>query len=126
VLINKKEIGLNLVEVKVKICKLEGQKQIGSCLENHSLSTMQVFVILAVMIMVFITIAALYRLYIHLKMKTEIKSEVDRTLEQYYRYIDTFQETGGTRAGKKDVKPRENARKLNDDLEEENKGRGNF
>lgn len=58
---------------------------------------MQVFVILSVMILVFITIAALYRLYIHLKMKTEIKSEVDRTLEQYYRYIDTFQETDGKR-----------------------------
>jgi hypothetical protein len=70
------------------------------------------------MILIFITIAALYRLYIHLKMKTEIKSEVDRTLEQYYRYIDTFQETDGKKMGKKDVKPRENARRLNDELEE--------
>lgn len=69
----------------------------GSCVQSHTLSTMQVFVILSVMILVFITIAALYRLYIHLKMKTEIKSEVDRTLEQYYRYIDTFQETDGKR-----------------------------
>jgi hypothetical protein len=67
------------------------------------------------MIVIFVTIAALYRLYIHLKMKTEIKSEVDRTLEQYYRYIDTFQETEGKRTIKKDVKP---ARRLNDELEE--------
>lgn len=39
------------------------------------------------MFVVFVGVAALYRLYIYISMRREIKGEVDKTLEQYYRYI---------------------------------------
>lgn len=39
--------------------------------------------------------AGVYRLYIKMKMKTQIKTEVDKTLEQYYRYIETFEGNNG-------------------------------
>jgi hypothetical protein len=50
---------------------------------------------------VFIAVAALYRLYIHISMRKEIKSEVDKTLEQYYRYIETFQGADGEISSKR-------------------------
>jgi predicted Holliday junction resolvase-like endonuclease len=52
-------------------------------------------IIVSVIVVVFIAVAALYRLYIHISMRKEIKSEVDKTLEQYYRYIETFQSADG-------------------------------
>jgi hypothetical protein len=46
-------------------------------------------------LIIFVAIAAGYRFYMHIRMKKEIKSEVDKTLEQYYRYMDTFQGKNG-------------------------------
>lgn len=60
---------------------MEGENPTTDCINKKSgLSTNQILIILLMIIGVFVLIAAIYRLYIHLKMKREIKSEVDKTL----------------------------------------------
>lgn len=63
-------------------------------------------IILAVMLALFIAVGTLYRLYMHIRMRREIKGEVDKTLEQYYRYIETFEEdnSGNRKKNKKEKK----------------------
>lgn len=61
---------------------------------------------MAVVVSVFVAIAALYRLYISIRMRSEIKSEVDRTLEQYYKYMDAFQDDSSISDKKSKPKPK--------------------
>lgn len=89
-LINKKTVNMDVTSVKDKICKIQGDTSSGPCSSKHNLSTSQVLIIVSIILIVFIGVAAVYRLYIHISMRREIKTEVDKTLEQYYRYIETF------------------------------------
>jgi hypothetical protein len=79
-LINKKPIILDATQVQEKICKIQGEKKSGPCKSKHHLSTIQVFIVVAVMFVVFVAVASLYRLYIYIRMRNEIKGEVDKTL----------------------------------------------
>ncbi len=45
-----------------------------------------------ILIGITLTVIIVFNSYIRYKMKKEIKSEVNETLDQYYRYLDTFQE----------------------------------
>lgn len=119
-LLNKKPIALSAHAVQEKICKLQGGKGSGVCGGSSQLSTVQVLIILSIMFVVFVGVAALYRLYIYFRMRGEIKGEVDKTLEQYYRYIDTFQEGGRGERGESGEREqgRKKARQLTDELEE--------
>ena len=59
---------------------MQGNSQSSTCKSKHSLSTSHTFIIILVLGVIFVTIAAAYRMYMHFRMKTEIKSEVDKTL----------------------------------------------
>jgi hypothetical protein len=77
VLINKKAIELNSEVIRERICKMEGDSATAECRTAPSgLSTTQMLVIVSVILAMFVGVAALYRLYIHIRMRTEIKSEV--------------------------------------------------
>lgn len=49
----------------------------------------------------------------HVRMRKEIKGEVDKTLEQYYRYISTFEGDDG-KSGKS--KKQKKFKKLNEEM----------
>ena len=123
VLINKRAVELDGEAVRERICRMEGDGASGECrVAVNGLSTTQVLVIVCVILAMFVGVAALYRLYIHIRMRTEIKTEVEKTLEQYYRYIETFEGQNGevgTGVGKKDnKKKKEKYRQLNEEMEE--------
>ena len=67
---------------------------------QKQLTTTHIIVVLTVVLALFVLVALLYRLFMHFRMKREIKTEVSKTLEQYYRYIETFQEDKDVSAGK--------------------------
>jgi hypothetical protein len=89
-LINRKPVELTTKVATDKICRMQADSPSAPCKAAHSLTTSQILVLVGVLGASFIGIAALYRLYMHMRMRKEIKSEVDRTLEQYYRYIETM------------------------------------
>jgi len=97
---------------------MEGDQPSPFCYVNTSqISLFHILIIIFVVLAVFLAIAALYRLYMSLRMKKEIKGEVNKTLEQYYRYIETFEENSdqpGTKRSKSQLK----SRPLNESLEE--------
>jgi hypothetical protein len=81
--------------------------------DSDQLTSTQILIIITVIIALFITIAALYKLYMHVRMRKEIKGEVDKTLEQYYRYISTFEGDDG-KSGKS--KKQKKFKKLNEEM----------
>ena len=52
----------------------------------------QIFLIFGLVIIVLVLIMVGYRFFVHYRMKKEMKGDVDRTLQQYYRYMETFEE----------------------------------
>ena len=91
---------------------MEGDKPSQFCYVDIEVPLFHIIVIIAVVLAVFIIIAALYRLYMSLRMKKEIKGEVNKTLEQYYRYIETFEENSDN-PGQKRPKSQHKSRPLN-------------
>jgi hypothetical protein len=55
--------------VKDRICRMQGDNAASVCQPGNSLTTFQLFIIVTVMAVVFIAIAGLYRLYIHIRMR---------------------------------------------------------
>lgn len=119
ILINKKSFLVDSAVIQERVCKMQGDSPSQMCSSgSDQLNSTQILIILLVIIAVFVTLAALYRLYMHVRMRKEIKGEVDKTLEQYYRYISTFEGEGGkTGAGKSKHKPK--SKQLNEEMEEE-------
>ena len=115
-LINKKPISLNARLVEDKVCKLQGEQQSGPCKSKHRLSSLQMLTIVGVLFVIFVAVAAIYRLYIYIRMRREIKGEVDKTLEQYYRYIETFQGADGEISPRRSKPTKEKSRQLGEDL----------
>jgi len=88
--INKKEVKLDVNFVQDKMCRMQGDQPSEICRSGNRLSTGHIAIIVGVMLVVFVGIMGLYKVYMHVRMRKEIKSEVDKTLEQYYRYMETF------------------------------------
>lgn len=103
---------MDVTSVKDKICKIQGDTEGGPCSSKRNLSTSQILIIVSIILVVFIGVGAVYRLYIHISMRREIKTEVDKTLEQYYRYIETFQGADGEISSKKHKPLKEKSRPL--------------
>lgn len=117
VLVNKKPFDMSTVALQERICKMQGENPSYLCTPStEQLSSTHILIILSVMIAIFIAIAALYRLYMHVRMRKEIKGEVDKTLEQYYRYIATFEGENGSIGPSKKSKSKQKARELNEEL----------
>ena len=73
----------------------EPTKQSSECqkLTNPSaFSWGQIFLIFGLVIIVLVLIMVGYRFFVHYRMKKEMKGDVDKTLQQYYRYMETFEE----------------------------------
>lgn len=110
---------MNTVALQSRICKMEGENPSYLCVSgSDQLSTSHILIIILVILAIFVAIAALYRLYMHVRMRREIKGEVDKTLEQYYRYIATFEGENGSIGSSKKSKGQKKARELNEELEE--------
>ena len=117
VLINKQPRKMEAQALQERICKMEGENPTPLCAQaSDQLSTSHMLIILAVIVVLFVAVAALYRFYMHIRMRKEIKGEVDKTLEQYYRYIETFEEDGRT---KKKVVHSHKSKHLNEEMEEQ-------
>jgi hypothetical protein len=68
--INKKIVDLDVIAVQSRMCKLQGDKPSSVCqTDNGGLTTSQVLIVLTGMLLIFVVIAALYRIYIHLTMR---------------------------------------------------------
>lgn len=117
VLLNKQPRKMEAQSLQERICKMEGENPTALCPQtSDQLSTSHMLIILAVIVVLFVAVAALYRFYMHIRMRKEIKGEVDKTLEQYYRYIETFEEDGRT---KKKVVHNHKSKQLNEEMEEQ-------
>jgi hypothetical protein len=75
VLVNKKAQAVDAAVLQERVCKMEGDSPTQFCIVSEDqFSSAQVLIILAVIVALFISVAALYRLYMHIRMRREIKT----------------------------------------------------
>ena len=61
-------------DIKDRVCKIEGSQPSSFCyVDTNQLTTSHVLIIIFVILAVFLGVAALYRVYMHLRMRKEIK-----------------------------------------------------
>ena len=58
---------------------------------SYGLSTSEIFIGAAIFLAILVAIMFACKQFIYRKMKQQMKGEVDKTLSQYYRYMETFE-----------------------------------
>lgn len=88
---------MDVTAAEDKMCKMQGNTltQICHAKYDNDISIVQLLIGAAVVSAIMIVILVVFKAYMYWKMKREIKVEVDKTLEQYYRYMDTFEGENG-------------------------------
>lgn len=70
VLVNKKVQAVDTDALKERICKMQGENPTEFCyIKTNQLSTVQVLIIIAVILALFVAVGVLYRLYMHIRMR---------------------------------------------------------
>lgn len=106
-LINGKQYLLeDTKDIKLRICSMihpNPKEQTYECqqLTNPPLfSTGEIFIIVGLLIVLLAAIMVVCKCIIYKRIKREMKGEVDKTLSQYYKYMDTFDEPDLSGTGK--------------------------